>query len=221
MKARTFAIMPAARALLLGVATVAFAGCASVPEKGGFEDVQAEVDQRVAQRVEWYQASEEDEAVEVALDEMLEGDLDVGKAVQLALLKNRRLQATYEDLGLAQANLVQAGLLRNPFFSGGVFFPSGGGPTEIDLSLTQSFLSILYRPLRKRVAAAEFEAAKLSVTRAVLEHATDTASTFYLVQADMQRQELLRQVVDATGAADSSSATAAIPPAAFPGGPGA
>ena len=38
-------------------------------------------------------------------------------AVQVALLNNRGLQATYAELGIAEADVVQAGRLRNPGFS--------------------------------------------------------------------------------------------------------
>ena len=37
-------------------------------------------------------------------------------AVQIALLNNPALQAAYEDLGVAQADVVQAGILKNPTF---------------------------------------------------------------------------------------------------------
>ena len=36
----------------------------------------------------------------------------------------------YADLGVAQADLVQAGLLRNPVFDGIIRFPVSGGPAD-------------------------------------------------------------------------------------------
>ena len=43
-------------------------------------------------------------------------------AVQIALLNNRALRATLEEIGISRADLIQAGLLRNPEFSAA--FPS-------------------------------------------------------------------------------------------------
>ena len=86
----------------------------------------------------------------------------VDEAVQIALLNNRELQALYSDLGVAQADLVQAGLLKNPIFDAAILFPvASGGRPKLELSAVWNFLDIFYVPLRKRVAAARFEEAKL------------------------------------------------------------
>ncbi len=90
------------------------------------------------------------------MHDLLGRELDIEAAVEVALLRNRHLQALYEDLRIAQADLVQAGLLRNPIFHLEALFSEGGGGTS--LGLEQEFLSFLYLPLRKRVAAASFEA---------------------------------------------------------------
>ena len=100
---------------------------------------------------------------------LLHDTLTVDGAVQVALLNNRTLQALYAELGVAQADLVQAGLLRNPVFDGAVRFLLSGGPAKVDLSAALDFLDIFYLPLRKRVAAARFEEAKPQVTGAVLD----------------------------------------------------
>ena len=63
-----------------------------------------------------------------------------------------------------------------------------------------SFLDIFYMPLRKRVAAARFEEAKLQVTGAVLDFAATVRAAFYRHQADEQRLELCRPVIQALAA---------------------
>jgi outer membrane protein, heavy metal efflux system len=103
----------------------------------------------------------------------------------------------YAELGVAQADLIQAGLLANPVFDGAVFFPIAGGPATLDLSVAMSFLDIFYRPLRTRVAAARFEEAKLQVTGAVLDFAATVRAAFYRHQANEQMLELLETIVQA------------------------
>ena len=88
--------------------------------------------------------------------------------MQIALLNNRELQAAYEDLGVAQADLVQAGLLKNPVFNAAVEFTNGSG-TKLQFSVVENFLDLLQIPLRKRIAQTAFEGAKLRVTGAVLD----------------------------------------------------
>jgi cobalt-zinc-cadmium efflux system outer membrane protein len=80
--------------------------------------------------------------------------LTVDAAVQVALLTNRALQVSYEKLGLAQAALVQAGLLRNPVFAGQGRFP-GRPPagTNLELAVVQDFLDVLTLSARKSLAA--------------------------------------------------------------------
>jgi cobalt-zinc-cadmium efflux system outer membrane protein len=60
-----------------------------------------------------------------------------------------------------------------------------------------SFLDVFYVPLRKRVAAAQFEEAKLRVTGAVLDFALQVRTVFYGQQANEQMLELRGSIVQA------------------------
>ena len=175
-------------------------GCASVPKDAGFGDVQRTIAERTGKRVHWSQGGPEDQAAAQALHAILAQPLTADGAVQIALLNNRGLQATYEELGIAQAALVQAGLLRNPVLTAGAFFPIAGGQPDLSFDLVQDFLGLLYRPLRRHIAATELEAAKMRVTAAVLDLTGETRQAYYRAQADQQVLELLRQVVQATSA---------------------
>jgi cobalt-zinc-cadmium efflux system outer membrane protein len=131
---------------------------------------------------------------------LLQDTLTADGAIQVALLNNRDLQAVYAELGVAQADLVQAGLLKNPVFDGAVRFPVRGGPVEADLSTAVNFLDIFYVPLRKRVATARFEDVKLQVTGAVLDFAATVQTAFYDHQANTQMLELKQTIVQALAA---------------------
>ncbi len=103
----------------------------------------------------------------------------------------------YTELGVAQADLVQAGLFRNPILDAAVLFPLSGVRPDIQLSVVVGFLDVLYVPLRKRVAAAQFEEAKLRVTGAVLDFAVQVRAAFYGHQANEQMLELRQSIVEA------------------------
>jgi cobalt-zinc-cadmium efflux system outer membrane protein len=172
-------------------------GCATkVPKESGFGDVQHTVETRIGQRVQWNQLSPDDRAVASAVHELLAAELTAESAVQVALLNNRNLQATYEDLGVAQSDLVQAGLLRNPVFSIERRFP--GQAAEFDLFA--DFLDLFFIPLRKRIAGATFEATKLRVANEVITAAAETREAFYTLQGAEQMVEMRRSIVRATGA---------------------
>ena len=155
-------------------------GCATFDQRAGFSDVSTVVEARSGKRVVWYRGAELGTQVDQEVRALLHDTLTVDRAVQVALLNNRDLQALYAELGVAQADLVQAGLLRNPVFDGNVrFLVGGGGPAKVDLDVALDFLEIFYLPLRKRVAAARFEEAKLQVTGAVLDFAATVQAAFY------------------------------------------
>jgi cobalt-zinc-cadmium efflux system outer membrane protein len=184
---------------LLMTAVALVGGCVAVPKDAGFRDVRAEVAQRTGRRVDWNQGTAADRAVADAIRTMLRDELTADMAVQIALLNNQTLQATYEDLGIAQAELVEAGVLKNPTFSAEVRFPKSPQlPFEFDV--TQSFLDLLYLPMRKRVAAAAFEAEKLRVTHEVLEVVARVKTAFYRAQGAAQLIEMRKSIAQATDA---------------------
>ena len=173
------------------------AGCV-VPREAGFPDVSQTVRQRTGYEVQWIRGEAEDALVAAAVATLLSDSLAVEEAVQIALLNNRRLQATYENLGVAQAEVVQAGLLRNPIFGGGAAWPlEGGGSPDLAFSVAFDFLGALTIPLRRSVATSAFEAEKARVSEAVLNLAAQVRTGYYRAQADAQLLELMAQVLQA------------------------
>jgi cobalt-zinc-cadmium efflux system outer membrane protein len=132
---------------------------------------------------------------------MMRKPLSADEAVQIALLNNRMLQATYEDLGVAQADLVQAGLLKNPVFSAGVRFPfKSPKKTYLDLSVEEDFIDVFFVPARKKLATTAFDQAKSRVTSSVLQLAADTRTAYFAYQAAEQMRDLRKTVLEAQSA---------------------
>ena len=105
-----------------------------------------------------------DEHAGAAVAALLSRPLGAEDAVQVALLRNRGLQASYAELGMAQADLVEAGLLQNPVFDTSIRFPDTAHlATDLETGLTQSFLNLLLLPAKKEIAAGQAEATKLRV----------------------------------------------------------
>ena len=179
---------------------VFFSGCATVAMNAGFDDVKATVEERSASRIFWNNGTELDKEAAEKVDSLLKTKLTADEAVQIALLNNRDLQAVYSDLGVAQADLVQAGLLNNPIFEAAIKFPTSGGQANLEFITVMNFLDVFYMPLRKRVAAARFEEAKLRVTGAVLDFAARARTAFYLHLANEQMLELRQTIVQALNA---------------------
>ena len=103
--------------LLCAALGLSVAGCASVDSGQRFAGVRDAVGQRLSQNVTWTRDEDTARAAHDAVKRILAEELTADEAVQVALLNNRRLQTRFESLGIAQADLVEAGLLENPVFS--------------------------------------------------------------------------------------------------------
>jgi cobalt-zinc-cadmium efflux system outer membrane protein len=122
-------------------------------------------------------------------------------AVRISLIAHPALRATYAELGLARADVVQAALLANPVIS---FDRFTTGRFQ-EFGIAQSFIDLLSQPMRRRVAEAEMESARLRIANVVFQHVTDVRSS--LVEAVAAAQ--VRDVSERAQAAAAASAVAA------------
>src|SRR6266571_1889195 len=86
------------RKLFLFSGTVALAGCAHVDPNPAFQDLANTVHLRTGKRVQWNGGSSEDAQAQAAVASLLNRPLTAGSAVQIALLNNHKVQASYEEL---------------------------------------------------------------------------------------------------------------------------
>ena len=182
--------------LLIGILFLAANLCPAASLDRSFDDVSGVVMSRTGKRVQWNRGTAQDAEAERYVRSQLKRPLTASTAVQIALLNNHELQATYEEIGLAQADLIEAGLLRNPLFTIERRFP--GQALEADI--LGEFIDLLLLPLRKRVAAAQLEAAKLRVGAEIVKTAAEVRVAFYENQGNLQIADLAQSVEQATAA---------------------
>jgi cobalt-zinc-cadmium efflux system outer membrane protein len=177
------------------------AGCTPRPAPtAGFSDVQSLLQSRTPHRIAWNQNTPEDQAATNYINDLLAKPLTPDTATQIALLNNPTLQSHYESVGIAQADLVQAGLLPNPSVSLSAQFPTNGGLTKLDGNVATNLLSILFIPLRKKLATTELQRAQLQTAHNVLQIARDTQVAYYILACHQQQLALRQQAVDAADA---------------------
>ena len=151
------------------------------------DDLKSTIRQRTGKQVEWQKDAEASDQIRGAIRALLRRTLSADAAVQVALLNNRELQATFEDIGIAQADLIEGGLLKNPIFAGDARFPNRApSGTDIEMAIAQEFFDLLVIPLRKKVATAELMKTKLQVGDAILKLAAAVKTAFYELQAEQQ-----------------------------------
>ncbi len=181
------------RSLLIPVAATLL-GCASVQPTEARRDVGALVEDRVglSDAIPEQQDAESRARVRARVAELMAQPLTVDRALQVAMLNNRELRATLEDLGVAQAELVQAGLLQNPVISGDLVNSTKGNGLGGGLALSQSLLSVFLIPAKRRVAKARLAHAVVMVGQATLMLARDVRVAFVSAQAAEQALGLHR-----------------------------
>jgi cobalt-zinc-cadmium efflux system outer membrane protein len=137
----------------------------------------------------------EDAQIEQGVQTLLRRELTAERAVQVALLNNRELQERFEEIGIAQADVIQAGLISNPNFAGSFRFPDRSpSGTNIEYSIAQNLLDLLVLPLRKRIAAAQLAQTETHVADEVLKLAAEVKIAFYNMQARQQLLDRLRVI---------------------------
>ncbi len=193
MRASALPRMPLLAAALL------LAGCTTVAPDGGFGAVGEMTRERIGHEPRMVRNDADARALSDSITALLRQPLGPNEAVRIALLNNPGLQATYWDVGIAQADLAQAGRLPNPSFGFGRLH--GGGEVEIERSVTVGLIGALTMPLARRLEARRFEQVKLLVASEIERHAAQTRSAWYEAVAARQAVEYARQVNAAAAAA--------------------
>lgn len=196
-------MMPRLKLVLLAtVLPLPFVGCTSTNPKAAFDDMDQRVAARTGQNVRWMREDAEQGEIEKAVGALLQTNLTPQSAVAIALMNNRSLQAEFEDIGVAQAELAQASRLRNPRFEGFWRLPDHGpGVVNAEYALAQDFLDLLTLPARKKIAARNLEVTKLRIAHQVLTLAEEVQAAFYTVQAGQQLTNRLGIIVEVNEAA--------------------
>ena len=128
-----------------GVAlTLLLGGCATFSKDGGFDSVAQLSEARLGKTVKPVRNSDDAKAVDASIKNLLAKPLTAEDAVQIALLNNRGLQAGYAELGIAEADLVQAGRLQNPRFD--FKHITQGADTMIERTFTVSLVNLIMLP---------------------------------------------------------------------------
>jgi hypothetical protein len=152
---------------------MALAGCAGLSADGGLGPAQRAAEQQLGgKELRWARTADDQSAIDARVAELLRAPLSADAAVQVALFNHRGLQASLHDLGISEAELLQASRLPNPGFTFGRF--KAGEEREIERAFHFSLARVLGLPWLRDAAQARFAATQSSVAMRVLEHGTLT-----------------------------------------------
>ncbi|MGJ7916240.1 TolC family protein [Massilia sp. LXY-6] len=174
------------------------AGCAAVAPDGGFGSVAASSRERIGAEPRLARDDAAARELQQSVQAMLAKPLGMDDAVKVAVLANPGLQAGYWKVGIAQADLAQAGRLPNPVL--GYKHVANGGDIAIERTFTANLVGLLTMPLAARLEARRFEQVKLEVAREIELHARDTRIAWVDAVAANQTLDYARQVGSAAQA---------------------
>ncbi|MDO8772211.1 MAG: TolC family protein [Burkholderiaceae bacterium] len=173
-------------------------GCASFSTDGGFSTVEQVAKERLGKEVTWQRSDNATDTAAQRVKELLASPLTVDDAVQIALLNNRGLQASFYELGISESDFVQAGRLPNPGFS----FSRTRQGTEIEIarSLTFNIAHLLTMPFARQMEQRRFEQTKREVAMQMLSLTAETRKAYYMAVAADQTMLYMQQVKKAADA---------------------
>lgn len=160
--------------LLIYSQIVLLAGCAvhSVHNESYVSDA---ISDRTGHELRW---EKEEGIFKLPPDITIDDGMTQDEATSIALWNNAQFQADLVQLGFARADLIEAGMLRNPVFS--LLFPLGPKQLEATLSLPIEFF--WKRP--KRVAAAKLNAEQ--VADSLIQHGLNLIRDVMIAYAELE-----------------------------------
>ncbi len=190
----------ARRFVIVGVFAILGSGCTTFSKDGGFNAVESAAKERLGgKELKWIKTDTDVAEVQSAVKGLLSKPLTVDDAVQVALLNNRGLQATYGELGIAEADLVQAGRISNPHYSL-LRTKRGNDLVKAEEGISLEVISILTLPLRTKLESRRFQQVQALVAREMLGVATETRRAWYHAVAAEERTRYMEQVLVAAEA---------------------
>lgn len=184
--------------LTLVSASLALSGCAAFSQDGGFGGVKQTTQQHIKQEVAWPKTEAEQNKVAERVNELLKEPMDVECAVQITLLNNKGLQATFYELGISEADVVQAGRLPNPRFA--MLYARNGAEYKIEQALTFNIFSLVTMPKMLEIERRHFEQTKKAVAIEVLSLANHTRLAYFNAVASNEHVRYSQQVKESAEA---------------------
>jgi cobalt-zinc-cadmium efflux system outer membrane protein len=160
---------------------------------------ETEVRDRTGADVLWQKDEAARAEAAIVVRRLLRKPLTVSSAVQIALLNNRKLQATFEEIGVASADVLEAVTVPNPSIEFEVQFPfTADTLNRYAWLVAQEFVQIVMIPLKKRVSEEALEAAQLRVAAQVLGLVADVKREYFSAQAEQQLLGRLKVIQETT-----------------------
>jgi outer membrane protein TolC len=186
------------RTVLSLLILLALGGCATFSSDGGFGEVDRETQARIGRSAPSLRTEEGRAAARDLVANRLNEPLTADAAVEIALVNSPDLQARLAELGVAEADVVQAGRVRNPSFA--FSRKASSELTTIERALIVNIAQALVIPLTLDIERRRFSQAQLVAATHVIQTAAAARQAYYRAVAAQERVRYFEQVREAAEA---------------------
>ncbi len=196
-------------ALLSG--PILLSACVTAPVRDA-EAVSARVASATGADTSWQRTQAEKAEAEARVAALLAAPIDEAAAIQIALASHPRVQAGFEQLGMARADYYDTVLPPNPALHFLRLEPEDGGSAALTYGAGIDLIGWLITPARRQAGIANYDAARARLTARVLALSGEARLALIDDVAAQQAADLVNQ------AADTASASAAAAQALYDAG---
>ena len=188
------------RALLSATAgALLLSGCATFSPDAGLSIAQTVAYAELNKDIVKVTSDAESLAVQTRAQQLLRRPLSPDAAVQIALLKNRGLQADFSELGVSEAEYIAATLPPAPTFS--LLNVRNALGFEIERMIAIGLFELATLPAKAAIAQQRFRASQFRTAEAVLRLAAETRRQYYRTVAANQQVGFLEQALSTAATA--------------------
>ena len=180
------------KACAAAISVAVLAGCATFSDDARFSPVEQAVKERTGADTKWTRTDDEANTVRGRVKELLANPLGPTEAVQIALLNNPGLQASYAEVGIAEADLVQASRWQGPRFSFARL--KRGDEIETERGVFFDVLGLLTIPLSTRASESRLQATQNRAAAEGLRVALDARKAWFQAVAAQETAAYRAQV---------------------------
>ncbi len=189
------------RTLVAVAAALAVSGCATFSADGGFSAVEQSTGDRLGTTAKWQRTDADRAEVARLVNERLAKPIGPDDAVQIALVNNPGLQATFAELGIAEADMVAAGRLPALRIAS-LRTKYGESVEKVEQSIGTDVLGLLLMPIRYKYEAQRFARVQADVAREALAVAYEARRAWFEAVA---AEETVRYMLQVREAAEASA----------------
>ncbi len=181
-------------------ALLTLAGCATGDELGAFDKVSEQVTSRSKHPVIWQRDEASKAKAHYMARQILVQPLTTNSAVHLAFFRNPSVQASLANIGLAEADVAQAGRMTNPVIS--IERIAGGGVLEIERTVLFSLMSLFTIGARSELAQDKAKQARYDTSLSIMKVAVDVERSWIEAVTALERVKLMERIAESAKAAD-------------------